>query len=183
MVDQTVTLSEFNNATNTAINKAKTDILQAHRDSRVTFELFIKPEIDLRHTIQLTSGRIQCKGKVVSITHSFNRATGVQAESSFVPPTRPVDNYVSSSGAISLGSHYGVDPTNHPEWNGHIANKWLKVYESGYTDWRKSNYPESFVVDTPAIGDSVRLTRTLTKSQTYNVSIPDNNLIWTTVGK
>lgn len=199
--DQTLSLSEFNTATVTAINKAKTDILRAHRDTRVTFDIFVRPELDLKHTIELVTTRIQCKGKISAIRHSCSldfedntggfttvelalfRATGSQAETTITPPTRPTDTYSASTSAIGLGSHYGEDPTNHPEWNGHIGNAYITVQDGAYLDTRKTDYTESFVVDTPAISDSSRLQRTLIASQSYNIQIPNNNLIWTTVGK
>lgn len=195
--NDTHSLTDFNIATIVAITKAKTKILNAHRDSRVEFDKFIWPQLDLSHTIELTTGRIQCKGKVASITHTFNvdetqeatthvelalfRASGSQSESVITPPTRPTDTLTISTGHIGLPSHYGLEPD--PSWTGMIGNKYIHVYEEGHLDYRRTNYTESFVIDTPSIEDIYRKTRTLSAAQTYNIAIPPNNLIWTTVGK
>lgn len=191
-LDQDVTESEFNNASLVLINQAKSTILSAHRDSRVTFDKFLWPQIDLRHTVALSTTRIACKGKVSTINHIFDietgeavtkievalfRATGSQSESTFSVPTRVTDSMTTgfSSGGY-LGNHYGEDPSQAGavKWTGAIANR--------YDGTPPYDYPVSFVVDAPDVPDLYRQTRVLTASQTYNVSIPADNLVWTTVG-
>lgn len=201
--DQTNSLSEYNNATIVLINRARTRILAAHRDSRVSFERSIWPEIDLRHTVEISGTRIDAKGKVVGITHTLDtgtgeaytgidlaiyRTTGSQTESSFGPPTRPTDSTATPyQGFVGLGSHYGEDPDQPGAelWTGHIGNIWkdVRTSDGNGVNHIRTTYPESFIVDTPDIPSNYRDQRNLSASQNYNVSIPSNTLVWTTVGK
>lgn len=199
-VDQNLTLSEYINATNTLLNQAKAKIISTHRDSRCSFERSIWPQIDLRHTVALSTTRIDCRGKVVGIYHEMNfgtgdafteidlalfRATGSQAETTITAPARPTDSLIPFAGSYALQSHYGVDPSapDAVNWNGHIGNKYIKERVANGFNTRRTEYRESFIVDTPAIPSNYRDTRTLTAAASYNVSIPDNTLVWTTIGK
>lgn len=198
--NQTLTLSEYVNATNTLINQARATILRSHRDTRCKFQRFIWPEIDLRHTVELSTTRIDCRGKVVGIKHNLNigtgeayseidlalfRATGSQAETPLVTPTRPADGIAPFSAAYALGSHYGLDPSVPAavNWTGHIGNKYITERITSGFNTKRTQYQESFIVDTPDIPSAYRDQRTITTAATYNIAIPDNTLVYTTVGK
>src|SRR5690606_31676682 len=61
----------FNTAVVCALNKAKTTILNSHRDTRIVFERDLSPELELYHTIELTGKWIRGKGKCKEIIHNM----------------------------------------------------------------------------------------------------------------
>lgn len=185
-VDNAVNRSTANLAIATALNIAKTTILNSHRDTRVTIYRSLWPEIDLKHTVKIDTGVLQAQGKVYSITHSLNvgtgeavttvvlalsRAQGSQADSTLTIPTKPVDTTMPVDSPIVLGNHYGEDPSTEAAklWNGRISNAIV-----GFT---RTNYPEQFIVDTPEIANEFRQERVLTGGATYSVSIPSDLLV------
>lgn len=198
-IDQEPNVADFQQASLVGISQAKTEILSAHRDTRVTFTRQGWPQIDLIHTVSLTTTPITCKGKVQQIEHildveerefitnvelAISRAPGSQADSPVTAPTRPSDNPTVTQPAIALQSHFGVDPSSAAaaKWTGMIGNKYITEYTGGTVggkrvlDTRRTTYPVSFVVDAPAIQAEFRDERVLSASQTYNVSIPNDTL-------
>lgn len=180
----------------TLLNKAKTTILKSHRENYITFNKFIDPRIDLAHTVLLDISShentdIYAKGKVYSITHTMDPtegscntevtlalsvSSGTVSNSTLALPTRPSNNNTHEGFNIILGNHYGEDPTNHPEWNGFIGNKFKKEAVIGGNNTFKTQYPESFVVDTPTIEDTYRSNVSLTGTASYDVNIVDDDL-------
>jgi hypothetical protein len=186
-IDKDVNRSGLNTSINVLLNKAKTSILKTHRQNKVTFSRSLWPEIDLRHTVSLSLTRLTAKGKVSSIEHRFNVAsgeavttcgisfytsTGSASDSTLSIPSLPTATPVQTTRGISLGNHYGEDPSQAAaaNWTGHIGNKWIRTRQNLF----RTTYPEAFVVDTPRIEDRFRNTTTLSASQSYNVQIPNN---------
>ena len=196
-IDKNEDRSTFNTAFDVLINRAKTTILRSHRQNKAKFSRGIWPELQLHHTVELSTNKIEVKGKVSSLKHtidfmtgeaytdvelSFYTSTGSQVESSFAIPTRPSYTPKAGGGSQRLGNHYGKDPeedSNSDTWNGYIGNKFITERQNYF----KTSYTEAFIVDTPSIDDESRLTKTLTTTQTYNVSIPNNTLTVTFTGK
>ena len=195
-VDQDTDRASVNNAMSVALNQARTTILGSHRDTRVTVRMPIRPDIDLKHTIQVTTDEITCKGKVFEIEHSFNsdglaettltlvlsRAQGSSSDSSLAVPSKISDNVSDLISGVSLGNHYGIDPesTNGSvNWTGYIGNASF-ITNGAYFE---TNYPESFVVDTPPIPESLRSSKELTSTDSYTVEVPNDTLTITFDGK
>lgn len=194
-INRDVNLSGFNDALNAALNKAKVTILKAHREDKVIFNTVIFPELDVYHTIQLDTNRVDCIGKVYSYTHTCNvtngdaktkvelalsRSVGSQSDSALSIPERPAYNPTQTGASVNLQSHYGQAPQS--GWNGFIANKWITVNTGGQsTNKLKTAYPVQFIVDTPNIEDAVRSNVQLYTTATYNVSIPNNSLTITII--
>jgi hypothetical protein len=192
-LDTATSRSALNGGIITAINIAKTTILNLHRDTRVIINRFLWPQIDLKHTVEIDAainngGHLKARGKVFNITHSLNcgtgegvtnvtlalsRAQGSQVDSTISIPVIPTDTIDFGSPNITLGNHYGEDPTNHPEWNGRIGNKFVSTFGSLPS---RSAYAEQFVVDTPPIPDALRQDRNNYGSGTYNISLPNDLL-------
>lgn len=187
-VDIAANRSEINAAIGTALQIAKTTILSSHRDTRVTIFRSLWPQIDLKHTVQLSSDQLNAKGKVYIINHildigtgeavtkvtlALSRSQGSQADSGLSIPAIPTNTSLPDSTTIILGNHYGENPENHPEWNGRIGNKFVTV--PGFITSR-STYAEQFIVDTPVIEDVFRQERNVSGGGTYNVSIPNDLL-------
>ena len=189
-IDVNTDLATFNSAVTVALQIAKTSIEGSHRDTRVKLFRSIMPDLELHHTVEATADKISCKGTVRKIIHKLNvntgeavtnmeialsRATGSSSGSSMVPPTRPVDNPVIANQTISLGNHYGQDPSTDAaqSWNGMIGNSYTGPYGSGV----RTTFPESFVVDAPAISSTLRNQRVLNQSQSYNVAIRNDSLV------
>lgn len=197
--DQDINADVFLAATQTAVQIARTKIIEAHRDSRVFFETQIKPELDLRHTITVSSDRVSCQGKIAAITHTFDigdtcfastavevaiyRATGYQIDDNLTYPTRPTDTVDPLVQRVRLPSQYGIDYRDFPKKTGYFGNKLVTGMVNGYLDTRKTTVPVTFILDTPDIPSSYRENRTLTASKTYNIAIPPDTLTWTTIGK
>src|SRR5690606_18179248 len=75
-IDQKTNIIEYDNALRTSLSKAKTSLLQAHRDVRVIFNRSLWPQIDVIHTVELNIDPVKCRGRVGSITHNVNFNTG-----------------------------------------------------------------------------------------------------------
>ncbi len=80
--------------------------------------------------------------------------------------------------AVALQSHFGVDPSNHPSWTGMIGNKFITEFTGGTgTNSYKTQFPVSFVVDSPPIPEQYRAERTLTAAQDYEIDVPIDDLL------
>lgn len=189
-VDNATSRSSMISGALTALAIGKATILNTHRDTKVTIQRKIWPQIDLKHTVRINAltsragaAKITAKGKVYSIVHELNvltteaittvtlalsRSVGSAGDSSLSIPVMPEDTVNPGSGLITLGNHYGEDPTGHPEWNGRIGN--ITKFGS------RTDFPEQFVVDVPSIPDSVRQEKIKTISAGYNVAIPNDTL-------
>ena len=189
----------FNTAFITVLNRAKTSILGSHRDNRVLISGHYKPgvstdwpNIELKHTIEVTADKVAAIGKVFKIEHTFNIATteakcnielalsqsiGSATDTALTIPTRPSDSPTIPSGVVRLGNHFGLDPTTEAAkgWTGYIGN--------AFVNGVRTQYQQGFVVDTPSILDELRNLRTLSKSVSYDVEIPDDALTVTFDGK
>jgi len=194
--NEILNLSDYQTSALAIINKAKTTILKSHRNNYVSFNMFLNPVIDLRHTVDINATShegtsIHAKGKVYQIEHTLSPSDGgcntkitlalsvtdgSASTSSFVIPTRPSNNLLPPAYGSFLSNHYGEDPTDHPEWTGFIGNKFVTVPTVGGTNTYKTQYPESFVVDTPEIIEAYTSNLTLPASQSYTVAIVDDTL-------
>ena len=197
-IDHAVNRADFNAASIVAMNKAKTAILKAHRDTRANASMFIWPEVDLRHTVFFNTTELQAKGKVFEITHFLNhdtteakttvslaisRAQGSTTEQTLAVPTPPTDTVELPVGNISLGNHFGEDiekASDAAKWNGMIGNKWVTVnMGGGITDTFKTQFLEQFIVDTPPIPSELRDEKELPVTVSYNIEIPNDTLVVT----
>ncbi len=181
---------KFDNAIQTAISRARTEILANHRDSVITFQRDFWKDVKLKHTVALPGTRwIAGKGKVFSYTHNIDvngadhwtevqlkayRSTESETDSSVSAPSRPSDLLNAPSFALALQSHYGQEPIE--AWTGHIGNIWVTERIGVGTNFYRTQYQEEFRVDVPAISETYRNTRILSTSATYGVSIPQDNV-------
>jgi len=145
----------------TALNQAKTTILQAHRANRVKFSSLIRPDLDIDKTIEIDHTFLECKAKVSMLEHIIDLQRG-SATSQFelavyLPDvagqiddalTLPASNYANpaslpnSIGTLNtyVGNVSGADPED-DEWRGWICNayNWIgippgpEVYETKLT--------------------------------------------------
>jgi len=177
---------DVNAAILTALNIAKTTILNSHRDTQVTFTRFIWPQIDLKHTVALSTGILNAQGKAFNIRHEINngtteakttvvlalsRALGSGTNSPLTVPAVPIDNVNLPTGDVVLGNHYGVDPATAPDidtWSGRVGNK--KV--GGLA----TQYAEQFIVKTPTIDKALTDDKDKTVAAIYQVAIPNDLL-------
>lgn len=186
-IDKDVNRTDFNNAVATAMQKAKTTILASHRDTKVSASRSIWPEIDLKHTVAINTTPVTAKGKVFSIYHSLNistgeaktdfsislfKAQGSGSDSSLALPALTENTPNPGTGTITLGNHFGQDPTvaAAASWNGMIGNK------INYGTLGRTQYPESFIVDVPAIPEDVRQEKNIYASASYTIAIPNDDL-------
>jgi len=196
----------FNNAVTCALHKAQTSILRNHRDTRIVFQRFISPELELKHTIALSGKWVRGKGKCQRIVHSFcvsdcafgaageaytevqlaqYRSTTTVTNTPLTVPTPPADTYVLPQTGAILGNHYGEDPST-PQaatWNGYVGNIYLLEFLPGIgNNHTRSKYQEMFIVDAPVIPDQIRNDRVLSSTVSYNVNIPSDSTVYESYG-
>lgn len=127
-LDKSGEFQEYSAAVNTAVNIAKTKIIKSHRANTIRFERDVWGEVDLKHTVQVSAGRVNAKGKVTKIAHSFDimsrdaatkvemqlsTAIGSQTNGSFVAPqlSAPLVGDVSTS-TIKMYTHKNISTTS-----------------------------------------------------------------------
>lgn len=193
-IDQDNDRDGVNSAIDVALRQGKNVILGSHRDTRVFVDTFIKPEIDLRHTILVSTDEVVAKGKVFEINHRLNHSTGEAtttttlvlsrisgsaSDSALTIPGKIADNVSYNTSQIELGNHFGQDPTQSGAelWNGFVGNKTLPG------TFFRTNYTEQFIVDTPKIEDNLRESKELAATTAYTVAIPNDTLTITFDGK
>lgn len=191
-VNADVNRANTSSAISTVLNKARTTILKSHRATRVNFSKFLWPQVDLKHTVEVDTNVVRAKGKVYSISHRLSISTGEAistislalfqsqgsaSDSSLVAPGRIADTVTYNNSTIYLGTHFSVGTTANPapsdktineSWNGHITDGFK--YPNG------NSVSPQFIVDVPAIPSALRDNKDLSASQSYNVSIPDDDL-------
>lgn len=182
------------NAQLTLIDKAKTKILDTHRDTQVDFEVYLEPTLQLKHTVSVTSDRLTTKGRVSKIVNTFDvengkdphssvtlslfRSKGTATTSTTAPIAKPVDSIYLPADTINLPSTYGVEPTE--ATTGYIGNKnnpsRVSLFPLTITTTR-TEIQEEFRVDTPVIPDTLRSLRNLYATDTVlEVFIPNDLL-------
>lgn len=197
--------SLFNIAYNCAIHKAQTSILKTHRNTRINFQRPLTSNMELKHTVSLTGKWIKGKGKCNTINHYLNisdntngiageaytdvtllqyRGNTTISDTPLIPTTPPADTYIPVQNGAILETHLGQDPSSDAavRWTGYIGNKVISTVKNGSLDHSRTFYPESFVVDTPGIPDSLRSDRILAKSVSYNVNIPNDDTEYESYG-
>ncbi len=181
--------TELNKAMSTALNKARVQILAGHRTTRVSAQIVLQPELELRHTVEIDTSTLSCKGKVVAIKHTLDFANRKSNDTEvivalFRSPGNGADTVLNPPGAISapvtipsslitLGNHLGYNWDETAEsirdtWNGFVGNT---IPPLVYT-----NFPEKFIVDTPAAPPELRDTKKVAATIEYNVAIPNDDL-------
>lgn len=187
-INQDANRTQTDNAIVTVLNKAKTTILKSHRDSRASISKFLWPQIDLKHTVEIDTDTLQTTGKVFSINHKLNvvsgeavtsislalfQASGSGSNSALTAPSAITDTNNYSTGTISLGNHFGEDPTqaDAANWTGMVGNSRSTPLGA------RTRYSEQFIVNTPEIPGALRNAKNLYSSHSYTVSIPNDDLI------
>jgi hypothetical protein len=190
--NQSYNSAEMQNAVQTQIDIAKTKILATHRNTQVIVETPIKPAIELSHTVSVMAAKVTAIGKVQEIVHTLavaegkgsvtkltlaiSRSQGSATTTPTNPIVRPTDAINLPYDAVTLGSHYGIDPPN-PAFNGMIGNKKNPIVAPGAL--LRTNVAEEFRVDTPAIPDAYVKIRQLPVAASFEIAIPNDNLVIT----
>jgi hypothetical protein len=190
-------IAAYKAAAYAGIAKARTEIIKAHRDNRVTIETPFFPQVDLRHTVATTAGKIRCKGKVSSLVHtidlferwcateieiSLSRSTGTATDSGLSLPARPAVTDA-SSGAITINLKTHTVPiggVQNSTWNGYIFKRLIKNQRGNSNGAR---IPIATIIDTPDIDDASRDTKDVSRTATNIVAIRNDLLEITFDGK
>lgn len=197
-VNQKSNYPDLGKAFQVMLNKARCNILKAHRDVIVSFTREIWPEIDLKHTVEVSSTPLDCKGKVDRITHIINVGSG-QAYTNIelrlsraqqidtdeiweiiIPPIED-ESYIGSVGTLSLQTHVGIDPdplvtVGADSWNGYIGNANRTDTTINNTIMYRTQFSEQFRVDYPEIANYLRDTRILNSDYEFDVKVPNDPL-------
>ncbi len=188
-VDKDINRDERNQCILTAIDKAKVQIISGHRDTVVSLQVPIKPDLELRHTLEIDTTPIACKGKVVRLQHIINikerkgHSTSIdialfRARSSAVTtpttvPAKPTDTVFIPSSTITLGNHLGY---NWDETSESVRNVWNGFVGNTIPPLLYTTFAEKFIVDTPSAPPSLRDLKSLEASATFEVAIPNDDL-------
>lgn len=188
-----------------AIDAGVADVLQAHRQTSVSFSSTFQPGVDLTKTVRLNTSHVVAKGKVRRVRHLFgiedgqaqtditlaisrHFGTGLVSSSPQTPedePDKPVESGIPTH--KRLGSRVGGLTTTEaldPTWDGYFTN-----YIYDYTDDQPfaaepSNpaatvYPERFICEYPEISGSALDALELPADQELDVDIPLDELTLT----
>lgn len=177
----------------TAINLAKTKILDSHRQNSVTFRCALDPALDVSSTVRVNTAKTQATGKVSAISHSIDVSEGraeaitectiavylpniaAQTDDAITAPASP---HVTPSGLTNslpvLSTHIGgadALPADDPNWNG-----WVTNYDI-HTGSAPVVYDPRFSFEIAAIteGNSVAFAGV----SAFNVAIPQNEMVMT----
>ncbi len=196
----------FNNAYICALNKAKTTILKSHRDTRITFQMDLTPDMELKHTIELTGKWIRGKGKANRIAHIMSisdstygsagecytevsllqyRENTTISDTPLVTPAAVADTTVTVQSGANLQTHLGLDPSGVGSefWTGYVGNIQILVPGAfGGTNHTRSTYQESFIVDVPDVDPDLRQDRILVRSNAFSVNIPNDDTVYESYG-
>lgn len=190
-INETSSKAVFNQSLNIMLNKAKSDIIKSHREDKVLFKRGLWTALQMNHTIQLNTDKVKAVGRVLTYSHVMNPQNGEAfttvelvlsqagigaggvSDSALVLPAPLTSTPDYPTQAVRLGYMYGRDPSQPgaETWTGHIGNR------RRHGEFFTTQYPESFVFDTPDIGDSLRNTLDLKSSISYTVDIPDDPLL------
>lgn len=192
--DESSSVANWRNSVYTSLNRAFQTIRKSHRQNRVVFSIPVDPRIDLQHTVLLDTighegSEIYAKGKVYQITHSLDPqsgegyttielalsiTSGSQSTTLLNLPSRPSTTAEVYTTVVRLSSHYGLEPRD--TWTGLIGNKFTKTQVPGGTNWQRTTYPESFVIDTPTIPEQFTQNYVVYGGQTYYLALIDDDL-------
>jgi hypothetical protein len=191
-LDNTPNRAKLYNAMNICLNKAKTSIIKAHRDNRVTFCIPLNSSIEMYHTVYLNCSRIQALGKVIAINHAcdvnngnafttltiaLTRSIGSASDSALSPPQKPTQIPPDPQWLINMGSIYGEEPS--AKFKGFVGNKWVETptfqdaQDGRGSNLEKTKINERFIAKAPDIGKEYRDLLALSGSGTYTMSIPN----------
>lgn len=188
-VDARKDVGTFSQCINIILNKAKSDILKSHRDDVVTFKRSLWPQVQLKHTIELDSNRIDCKGKVKSYRHVincetgeaytvvdlvFSRSEGSASDSSLGLPSMSLSSIQPSypSTLIVLPSQHGVNIEDAAAPLGFYGNKISAANGNGSL----TTFPVALSITQPKVNDQLRLSKDISDSTSFNVAIPNDTL-------
>lgn len=172
-----------------AARKAIAEIRKSHRSNKVVLQVPFWPEVDLRHTIETTAGRIKCKGKVSRIEHyidlrdrfhytqielSLSRVEGTAPADGVLTVVRPtVTDKAEIIQTIKLKTHdIPINGEQDPDWNGYIFQV---LANPGLTPYGLKT-PVAMIVDTPDIDEESRDTKEVNAEQTEQIDIRNDPL-------
>jgi hypothetical protein len=185
-LDQDVNRKQYNHAVITAINQAKTSILETHRTTSVFIDKFVFPKVDLQHTVEIDTHTLRCKGKVRKVIHTLDVVIGeaktnielaislsgqdeAASESSIFSPKVPQDSVTYPSSSITFGTFLGIDPNTSDE-AGFFTN-WFNP-QSGWT-----SISPQIRFDSPPIPSTLRDEKVRKSSSVgFDIDIPNDDL-------
>lgn len=101
------TRTAMNEAQQVAMAKAKTEILDSHRNTDVDFTVKLDPMISLESTVYLNTFKVEAKGKVRALTETLDVATG--------GATCEITLAISRHGGVGIVEDTPLVPSDRPE--------------------------------------------------------------------
>lgn len=182
----------LDNATETAIAKAQSTILERARRNVVRVENVYNPTIDLTKTVRVNTPYLQATGKVRKLVETLDLATGrpgmalelavsrqggagLSVTDPVAAPTRPSQTVESpTSRTLTVGWLAGGTtgaPADSESYVGWISN----AYGGTRTD-PNNLYRERFVLEMPAIEQAARQATDEQAAQEFDLAVPDDEL-------
>lgn len=187
------------------IAAAVTDVLQAHRSTRLRFMSTFQPFINLTKTVRIDTDHVTAKGKVRRTTHKFGINSGEASTEVELAISRHFGSGLVSSSPITpddppekleetniprrkyLTSHVGgrTDSLDILDsWDGYFTNY---IYDPTNTEPFASDpqnpqtviYPETFICEYPEISGAALDTMELPAEQEIDVEIPEDEFSMT----
>ncbi len=187
-----------------ALAKARSEIRKSHRGTSVSFQTVYQPMLDLSHTVEVDCAALACQGKVrrlrdrwdidtgdctTEITVALHRrnGSGLTSDDTLAAPDKPADPAETTPVTrVSLGFHIGGEssaPAFSEDWDGYITN----YPDTGDRfDRSRTNplvvakvYEEQFRVVPPEIDEEYTDPADVSVTETYEVTIPEDNLVLT----
>jgi hypothetical protein len=191
--------SAAENTIKTLIAQSRTKILSSHRKTIVSFTTPLLPSLDLDKKVEISTDEISATGKVVYVKHTMNLETGeadsevqiaisgfsalgMDDDDEIEPPTPPTDPTPGPSAfdLVCICDMYIGQVSGAPEFDEETMIGFSTNARAGDdVDVEAPAYPYALSVKTPEVPASVRDPKTLEKTKTSSVAIPQDTLEFT----
>lgn len=172
-LDKTGSTVKYKNFITCALDMAVTKIRKSHRDNEVTAQVFLWPEVDLRHTVRAEAPQLEAQGKVTEIIHQLNVRTRAAETEFSIGLVRAQGSQ--ADGSITIPILNAPLLTNVP--NGAYT---MKTYDdnggSGFNLGDDNNPVTTDGIVTPEIEAIARNRQTVSSSYSLNVSLQNDDL-------
>jgi len=99
--------TEMEQAQRTILAKASTEILETHRETQVSFDILMRPDLDLSHTVKLQTSNVTAKGTIERIRERLSIKDGSAVST--------ITLGISRHGGTGIGSGTPLDPADRPD--------------------------------------------------------------------
>lgn len=186
-----------NNAIETLVARARSEILGAHRLNAVEADLPIAPHLDVVHTLRIATAALTAQGKLRRVRHTMDMESGKAVSSIEIALSRTEATGAQTDTPVTVPVAPAPALPGPPGWAGSVIETWvgrsidtpvnLPSNATGFfTNLANLNspnynaaaetYPVQLVVESPEIEPDSRDNREVPIAASYSVAIPDDTL-------